>query len=190
LRVIGQLHHTYIICEADDGLILIDQHAAHERVLYEQLTRRAENQRPPSQTLLVPETVDLGFREVQALEVLMPHLAELGLEVEPFGGGTVVVKSIPGFLAGRDIRPLLTEMAETACGSAGPVDPQEVLDFCRQRAACHGAIRAGQALTFEQMQALLRQLDECGNLSHCPHGRPTWIRYDIGTIEREFRRTL
>jgi DNA mismatch repair protein MutL len=188
LRVIGQLHDTYIICEADDGLLLIDQHAAHERVLYELLSRRAENQRPPSQALLAPETVELGFREAQALESLMPHLAELGLEVEPFGGGTVVVKSIPGFLAGRDIRPLLTEMAEAASSSAGPADPQDVLDFCRQRAACHGAIRAGQALTLEQMQALLRQLDECGNLSHCPHGRPTWIKWETGTIERSFRR--
>jgi DNA mismatch repair protein MutL len=190
LRVIGQLHHTYMICEADDGLILIDQHAAHERVLYEQLTRRGENQRTPSQTLLVPETVELGFREVQALEVLMPQLQELGLDVEPFGGGTVVVKSVPGFLAGREVRPLLMEMAEAAGGSAGPSDPQAVLDFCRQRAACHGAIRAGQVLSPEQMQALLKQLDDCGNLSHCPHGRPTWIRYDIGTIERDFKRMI
>lgn len=190
LRVIGQLRHTYIICEAEDGLILVDQHAAHERVLYDQLTRRADLMRPASQALLVPETVDLGFREAQALEGLMPHLLELGLEVEPFGGGTVVVKSVPGFLAGREIRPLLTDMAEAAANPAGPADPQAVLDFCRQRAACHGAIRAGQSLTFEQMQTLLRQMDECGNLSHCPHGRPTWIRYDIGAIAREFKRTL
>jgi DNA mismatch repair protein MutL len=188
MRVIGQLHDTYIICEAREGMILIDQHAAHERVLYEQLSRRAENLRVPSQALLVPETVELGFREAQALESLMPHLLELGLEVEPFGGGTVVVKSIPGFLSGREIRPLVTEMAEAAAGPAGPADPQAVLDFCRQRAACHGAIRAGQALTPDQMQTLLRQLDECGNLSHCPHGRPTWIRYDIGMIERAFKR--
>jgi DNA mismatch repair protein MutL len=188
LRVIGQLHDTYIICEARDGMILIDQHAAHERVLYEQLTRRAENLRVPSQALLVPETVDLGFRQAQALEGLLPYLLELGLEVEPFGGGTVVIKSIPGFLSGHDIRPLLTEMAEAAADPAGPADPQAVLDFCRQRAACHGAIRAGQTLALDQMQTLLRQLDECGNLSHCPHGRPTWLRYDIGMIERAFKR--
>jgi len=189
LRVIGQLHATYIICEADDGLILIDQHAAHERVLYEQLARRAENLRVPSQALLVPETLEFGFREAQALEGLMPHLLEMGLDVEPFGGGTVVVKSIPGFLSGRELRPLLTEMAEAAGNPAGPADPQAVLDFCRQRAACHGAIRAGQALTPEQMQALLRQLDACANLSHCPHGRPTWIKWETGTIERSFKRT-
>jgi DNA mismatch repair protein MutL len=190
MRVIGQLQATYIICEAEDGLVLIDQHAAHERVLYEQLARRGDSLRRHSQALLVPETIDLSFKEAQTLEALMPHLLELGLEVEPFGGGTVVVKSVPGFLAGRELRPLLIEMAEAASGSAGPTDPQEVLDFCRQRAACHGAIRAGQALTPEQMQALLGQLDECGNLSHCPHGRPTWLRYDIGMIERGFRRVV
>jgi DNA mismatch repair protein MutL len=188
MRVIGQLRDTYIICEAEDGLVLIDQHAAHERVLYEQLTRRAESLRPASQTLLVPETVDLGQREAVALEALMPQLRELGLEVEPFGGGTVVVKSIPGFLVGRELRPLLVEIAESAMSSEVPARPQEALDFCRQRAACHGAIRAGQALTSEQIQTLLRQLDSCGNLSHCPHGRPTWIKWETGMIERSFRR--
>jgi DNA mismatch repair protein MutL len=188
MRVIGQLHDTYIVCEAEDGLILIDQHAAHERVLYEQLSRRAETMRPASQALLVPETVDLGFREAQALEALMPHLRELGLEIEPFGGGTVVVKSSPGILAGREVRPLLTEIAAAALGSEAPSKPQEALDFCRQRAACHGAIRAGQTLTPEQMQTLLRQLDDCSNLSHCPHGRPTWVKWATGAIERSFRR--
>jgi len=188
MRVIGQLRDTYIICEAEDGLVLIDQHAAHERVLYEQLARRAESLRQASQALLVPETVDLGHREAQALEALMPHLRELGLEIEPFGGGTVVVKAVPGFLAGREVRLLLEEIAESAMGSEAPSKPQEALDFCRQRAACHGAIRAGQTLTSEQMQTLLRQLDECGNLSHCPHGRPTWIKWETGMIERLFRR--
>jgi len=189
MRVIGQLRDTYILCEAEDGLILIDQHAAHERVLYDRLTRRADASRQAAQALLVPETVDLGFREAQALEALMPQLGELGLEVEPFGGGTVVVKAVPGFLSGREVRPLLTEIAEAAAGSESPANPQEALDFCRQRAACHGAIRAGQSLTSAQMQDLLRQLDECGNLSHCPHGRPTWLKWEMGVIERSFKRT-
>jgi DNA mismatch repair protein MutL len=188
MRVIGQLHDTYILCEAEDGLVLIDQHAAHERVLYEELARRGESRRPASQALLMPETVDLGFREAQALEALMPQLAELGLAVEPFGGATVVVKSAPGFLAGCELRPLITEIAEAAAASESLSRPQEALDFCRQRAACHGAIRAGQTLTFQQMEALLRQLDECGNLSHCPHGRPTWLKWERGVIERSFKR--
>ena len=190
MRVIGQLHDTYILCEAPDGLILIDQHAAHERVLYEQLERRAEAASQASQALLVPETVDLGFQEAQVIQSLMPHLRELGFGVEPFGGSTVVVKSVPGFLAGREVRPLLVEIAEAASATEGLPKPDEALDVCRQRAACHGAIRAGQTLTVEQMQKLLRQIDECSNLSHCPHGRPTWIRYESAVIERAFRRVV
>jgi DNA mismatch repair protein MutL len=191
MRVIGQVHATYILCEAEDGLVLIDQHAAHERVLYDQLTRQADSLRRHSQVLLVPETVELGFREAQAIQTLMPHLRELGVDVEPFGGNTVVIKAVPGFLAGRDMRPLLTEMAAAGTGpEEAPGDPQAALDFCRQRAACHGAVRAGQTLAAEQMQALLRQLEESGNLSHCPHGRPTWIKWERTAIERSFRRVV
>ena len=186
LRVIGQLHNTYILCEAEDGLVLIDQHAAHERVLYEQLGRGGKM---ASQALLVPETVDLGFREAQVLETLLPALREVGLEAEPFGGNTVVVKSVPAVLSGRELRPLIVEIAEAAA-AAGTAGAFDALDRCRQIAACHGAIRARQALSIEQMQALLRQMDECANSSHCPHGRPTWLRYDAGVIERAFKRTV
>jgi DNA mismatch repair protein MutL len=186
LRVIGQLHNTYILCEAEDGLVLIDQHAAHERVLYEQLGRGGKM---ASQALLVPETVDLGFREAQVLEKLLPALREVGLAAEPFGGNTVVVKSVPAVLSGRELRPLIVEIAE-ATATAGGAGAFDALDRCRQIAACHGAIRARQALSLEQMQALLRQMDECANSSHCPHGRPTWLRYDAGVIERAFKRTV
>ncbi|RPJ77227.1 MAG: DNA mismatch repair endonuclease MutL, partial [Desulfobacteraceae bacterium] len=189
LRVIGQLHDTYIICEADDGLILIDQHAAHERVLYEQLARRAENLRVPSQALLVPETVELGFREAQALEGLMPHLLEMGLDVEPFGGGTVVVKAVPAALAGREAGPLIDELAAAAAAAEGVPGAPDLLERFRHIAACHAAIRAGQNMTLPQMTALLQQMDACVNFSHCPHGRPTWVRYDLGVIERAFKRT-
>ena len=190
LRVVGQLHNTYIVAEADDGLVLVDQHAAHERVLYDRLARPDAAATPAGQVLLVPETVELGAREAEALERLLPHLRLLGLEAEPFGGGTVVVRSVPGFLAGREVRPLLVEIAAAAAAPDAPAQADAVLDFCRQRAACHGAIRARQALSREQMEALLRQLDACVNLSHCPHGRPTWLKWETATIERSFRRTV
>jgi DNA mismatch repair protein MutL len=188
LRVIGQLRDTYIICEGREGLILIDQHAAHERVVYDQLTKSAESGKRAAQVLLVPETVDLGYRESRALEGIMPYLKELGIEIEPFGGNTVIVKAVPGVLSGKPVRPFITEMAEAAAG--GALRPGEALDRCRQLAACHGAIRAHQRLTVEQMHQLLRQLDACANLSHCPHGRPTWLRYGMGEIERGFRRVV
>jgi DNA mismatch repair protein MutL len=191
LRVVGQLHNTYIVAEADDGLVLVDQHAAHERVLYDRLARPGEVAAAAGgQVLLVPETVDLGAREAEALERLLPHLRALGLEAEPFGGGTVVVRAVPGFLAGREVRPLLVEIAAAASAPDAPVQADAILDFCRQRAACHGAVRARQTLTREQMEALLRQLDACVNLSHCPHGRPTWLKWETTVIERAFRRTV
>jgi len=102
----------------------------------------------------------------------------------------VVVRSVPGFLAGREVRPLLLEIAAAAAAPDAPAQADAVLDFCRQRAACHGAIRARQALSREQMETLLRQLDACVNLSHCPHGRPTWLKWETATIERSFRRTV
>jgi DNA mismatch repair protein MutL len=186
MRVIGQLKNAYILCEAEDGLVLIDQHAAHERILYDQLCRGTA---AGSQALLVPETVELGFREVRALEASMPALREAGLELEPFGGSTVVVKAVPALLAGREAGPLILELAEAAAAAEGVPEAPELLERFRHLAACHAAIRAGQPLTPAEMAALLVQIDACGNLSHCPHGRPTWVKYELGVIERAFKRT-
>jgi DNA mismatch repair protein MutL len=187
LKVIGQLHDTYILCEGGDGLILIDQHAAHERVLYEALARRdADHPGRPAQTLLVPETVELGFREARAIASVRPYLEELGIAIEPFGGNTFIVKSVPAALAGHPAGPLLVEIAETA--AEGPPAPEAARERCLKLAACHGSIRARQRLTLEEMQHLLRQMDACADPAHCPHGRPTWLRYGTAEIERGFRR--
>jgi DNA mismatch repair protein MutL len=186
MRVIGQLKNAYILCEAEDGLVLIDQHAAHERVLFEQLGRAESG---GSQVLLVPETVELGFREARALEACFPTLKEAGFEVEPFGGATVVVKAVPAALAGREAGPLIAELAAAAAAAEGAPAAPDLLERFRHITACHAAIRAGQVLTAAQMEALLRQMDGCANFSHCPHGRPTWVSYDLGVIERAFKRT-
>jgi DNA mismatch repair protein MutL len=183
MRVIGQLKNAYILCEAEDGLVLIDQHAAHERILYERLGRGLA---AASQALLVPETVELGFREARALEAAMPALREAGLEIEPFGGNTVVVKAVPSLLAGREAGPLVLELA--AAAAEGAAGAPELLERFRHIAACHAAIRAGQALTQPQMQTLLAQMDACANPSNCPHGRPTWVKYDLGVVARAFKR--
>jgi DNA mismatch repair protein MutL len=186
MRVIGQLKNAYILCEAEEGLVLIDQHAAHERVLFEQLGRAEGG---GSQVLLVPETVELGFREARALEACFPTLKEAGFEVEPFGGATVVVKAVPAALAGREAGPLIAELAAAAAEAEGAPAATDLLERFRHITACHAAIRAGQVLTLPQMTALLRQMDDCANFSHCPHGRPTWVSYDLGVIERAFKRT-
>ena len=190
LRMIGQFRNTYIVCESDNSLILIDQHAAHERILFEKLRHRSQTTPKAGQRLLVPETVDLGFREAQALEKVIDDLSPFGLEIEPFGGSTFIIKSVPAFLGGREVKPLIIEIAESLAtvGQSGGL--HKALERCCQIIACHAAIRANQPLTDQQIGGLLEQLDTCDNPSHCPHGRPTWIRWDQTALEKLFKRIV
>ena len=190
LRIIGQLRNTYILCESKEGLILIDQHAAHERVLFEQLKQRQKTSTPVVQRLLMPETVELGYREAVLLEKMIPALHSAGLDIDPFGGNTFVVKGVPALLAGREATPLIAELVETAADTGIVGDAETMLDHCFAIMACHGAIRAHQALSEKQIQALLKQLDRCENPSNCPHGRPTWIKWTPRFIEKAFGRIV
>ena len=190
LRVVGQVMNTYIVCESSDGLILIDQHAAHERIVYEKLKNRSTGRKAGVQQLLVPETVELGFREAGILEKLLPEFQAFGLEIEPFGGQTFVVKAVPTLLADRAIKPLIAEITEKlATGDLSP-ELDRALDECLKIMACHSAIRARQDLKEEQFELLLKQLDECENPSHCPHGRPTWIHWNNKQLEKLFNRIV
>jgi DNA mismatch repair protein MutL len=188
--VVGQLHNTYIVCESDAGLVLIDHHAAHERVLYEQLQRRDAGQQSAAQKLVVPETLELNFSEAEILGQMTADLKTLGLEIEPFGKNTFVVKAVPPLLAGREVRPLIYEIVEKALAAGDSPGLKAVLDECRRVMACHGAMRANQMLDGQQIRKLLQQLDECENPSHCPHGRPTWVRWDLDTLEKSFKRIV
>lgn len=185
LRVIGQLAAAYIVCEGEEGLVLVDQHAAHERILYEQLASAAAGER---QALLLPETVELGPR---AMAALLPHLGtlrEAGFGVEPFGEGTLKVAEVPRILSAGAAAPLIAEFAAALAetdGAGGAFAAQERL---RRLAACHGAVRAGQALAPAEMQALLFALDSCRHPGTCPHGRPTFLLWGRRMIERAFKR--
>ncbi len=190
MRVIGQLHDTYIVCEAAAGMVLIDQHAAHERILFERFSARSADRKPSAQRLLVPETIELGFRETGVLSEILPDLIELGLEIEPFGGNTFVVKAAPVLLAEREIKPLVVEIVEKIVETGAAPGLAQALDSCRMIMACHGAIRANQALNEQQIKALLAELDECQNPSHCPHGRPTWLRWELRSLEKSFMRVV
>jgi DNA mismatch repair protein MutL len=190
LTFIGQYRGTYIICESDDGLILIDQHAAHERIVFEELRRQAEAHTPAVQRLLLPETIDLGFREAQILEKLAPELDRCGLEIEPFGGNTFVVKSMPTLLHSGDIPAMITELVEKTAELGVHAPLPAILDECLMVMACHNAIRAHQRLGETQIKAMLEQLDGCDNPSHCPHGRPIWIRWSVKELEKMFQRIV
>jgi DNA mismatch repair protein MutL len=191
LKIIGQLHHTYILCESEDGLVLIDQHAAHERVLYEQLqAQQSQKDRPQAQKLLLPETIELSFEEAALLEKLVGELASLGLEIEPFGGTTFAVKAVPALLDGREAAPLVHEIVEKMAALDFQSNVAGLLDSCLKLMACHGSIRAHQRLSEPEMRKLLEQMDACANSSNCPHGRPTWIKWGQRSLEKAFNRIV
>jgi len=188
LRVVGQLHNLYIVCESDGGLVLIDQHAAHERILFEQLKQRGQDRPSAAQKLLVPETLELNFREAEILGQMLSDLKNLGLDIEPFGKNTFVIKAVPALLSGRDLRPMIHEIVEKTAAVGSAPGLEETLDQCLIVMACHAAMRANQQLSDTQIKELLHQLDQCENPAHCPHGRPSWIRWDLMTLEKLFKR--
>ena len=187
LTVIGQFRGTYLICQDGDDLILIDQHAAHERIVYEALGQKAG--RIEAQHLLLPETVELSFGEAALLTRLIPGLAALGLEIEPFGGNTFVVKSLPTLLGEQSAEGLVRALVERSLESGLTAGLDKALDACRRVMACHRAVRANQRLNDAQIRHLLLQMDQCPNASHCPHGRPTWIRWTLRELEKAFGRS-
>jgi len=189
-RIIGQYHRTYILCETEEGLLLVDQHAAHERILFEQLKNRSSGKRVAVQTLLMPETIELGYGEADALEKLIPELNGVGFEIEPFGGNTFVIKSVPAVLSGREAKPLILEIVESAVTIGFGTGMEQTLDRNLKLMACHGAIRANQHLVEKQIRQLLVDLDRCDDPSHCPHGRPTWIRWSVKELEKAFHRIV
>jgi len=190
LRIIGQLHDTYIVCEAEDGLVLIDQHAAHERIVFESLKSAYNRSAITMQGLLVPETLELSHREADILETLLEDLRSMGLEIEPFGGKTYMIKSVPALLAGRPIKPLVMEIVEKAAEIGLASGLHRGVDECLAIMACHGAIRANQKLADKQMKALLEQLDTLEHASHCPHGRPTYVQRSLRQVEKDFKRIV
>jgi len=188
LTIIGQFRRTYILCESEEGLVLIDQHAAHERIYYEQLHQRGNTANAAVQKLLIPETIDLTHREAALLQDLLPVLAPLGFEIAPFGGTTFAIQAAPVMLLQGEIGPVIREILETALSADRAAAADSVLDHSVKIMACHGAIRAHQTLDTRQIRRLLQQMDECANPSHCPHGRPTWIHWTEKELEKTFGR--
>ena len=183
--ILGQFRGTYIICEDEEGLLLIDQHAAHERIVFERLVQG----RPQVQQLLVPETVEVGFAEAEMLEQLMPALAGIGLEIEPFGRNTFIIKCVPTLLDNQDLSRLVRALAETSVEIGMKSGLDKIMESCRMLMACHNAVRAHQHLSDLQIRRMLEQLDQCANTAHCPHGRPIWIRWTLRDLEKAFGRT-
>jgi len=183
LRVIGQLSNSYIIAEGGDGLYLIDQHAAHERVLFEKIKHQRSQQEIEVQGLLEPVTFEVSPKQAEVLKSNYENLTEFGFSIEPFGDRTYLVRTVPALLYNKDWAGMLRELLDSLSGGS---DWAEGIAISM---ACHSAVRAGQVLTDDEMRELIRQLEQVAIPHTCPHGRPTMIHLSSGQLEKEFGRS-
>lgn len=184
----GQIANTYIVAEAKDGLVLVDQHAAHERLVLEELRAVTRGLPAPSQALLVPETVELPMDACDRIEDAAEALSAHGLEVERFGPSTIVVRAVPAAIARASVSRLLTDIADDLLAHDAPLALAERLDHVAATIACHGSVRAGRALSLAEMNALLRQMEKVPASGTCNHGRPTFIKLGSAELEKLFGR--
>ena len=188
MRVVGQVGAAYIITEGPDGMFMIDQHAAHERILYEQFMAARQRQEIPSQSVISGSTVHLTPDQSSLLEENLEMLADVGFKIEPFGPNTFVVQAVPAILARQDPARALMLMVEDLESGNEPmqeeVEARIIIRVCKT-----AAIKAGQTLSREEMQAMIEQLERCHNPHTCPHGRPTLIHLSMMQLAREFGRT-
>lgn len=184
----AQLHGTYILAQTAEGIVLVDQHAAHERLVYERLKAQMAEAGVPGQALLVPEIVTLPGDDAARVLEIAPDLERLGLSVEPFGPGALAVRATPAPLgavdAGKLVQDIADELSELGASSAAQARIEAVLSSM----ACHGSVRAGRQMRLEEMDALLRQIETTPHASQCNHGRPTWIALPLAEIEKLFGR--
>jgi len=185
LRVLGQLANTYIIAEGPDGLYLVDQHAAHERILYDRISAQWAQKEIEVQGLLQPITIEFSPREEETLKASQELLAQFGFTIEPFGNRSYLIRAIPALMANANMIEIITMLLDDLA-SKDSLTPWEEKTI--QSLACHGAIRAGQQLSHEEMRELIKQLEQTKQPRTCPHGRPTMIHLSSHQLEREFGR--
>jgi len=184
----GQVAATYIVAEAEDGLVIVDQHAAHERLVLERMRRAMANGGVARQALLLPEVVELDEPACDRLEARLDELAELGLELERFGPRAMLVRATPALLGAGDVKGLITDLADELAAFDSALSLKEKLDHVAATMACHGSVRAGRLLSVAEMNALLREMEVTPHSGQCNHGRPTWVKLAHGDIEKLFGR--
>jgi DNA mismatch repair protein MutL len=184
----GQVARTYIVAEAEDGLVLVDQHAAHERLVLERMRRAVAAGGVASQQLLLPEVVELDEPACDRLEARSAELAEFGLDLERFGPRAMLVRATPALLGQGDVRGLVTDLADELASFDEALSLKEKLDHVAATMACHGSVRAGRVLSVAEMNALLREMEVTPHSGQCNHGRPTWVKLAHGDIQKLFGR--
>jgi DNA mismatch repair protein MutL len=184
----AQVHETYVVAQTADGIVIVDQHAAHERLVYEKMKAELEAGGAVRQTLLMPEVVELDPVEAERIGRYAEDLARLGLVIEPFGPGAVLVRETPALLGETDAAGLVRDIADDLAENGAPLALAERLQAVCSTMACHGSVRAGRRLSAAEMNALLRQMEATPHSGQCNHGRPTYVELKLADIERLFGR--
>ena len=184
----AQLHETYIVAQTGDGIVIVDQHAAHERLVYEEMKQKMAGQGVPRQTLLIPDVVELGETDTARILARHEELAEMGLVIEPFGQGTICVRETPALLGEVNVQGLLRDLADDLAEYDEALSLKERFEHVCGTMACHGSVRAGRRLNAAEMNALLRQMEATPHSGQCNHGRPTYVELKLADIERLFGR--
>ena len=184
----GQVGATYIVAEAEDGLVIVDQHAAHERLVLERMRRAKGDGAVARQPLLIPDVVELEEPECDRLEGAAAELEELGLEIERFGPTAILVRATPAPLGKTDVKGLLSDLAAELAELGTALALRDKLDLVAATMACHGSVRAGRILSVAEMNALLREMEVTPHSGQCNHGRPTWVKLAKGDLEKLFGR--
>jgi len=184
----AQVHETYIVAQTRDGIVIVDQHAAHERIVYERMKAALDKSGVARQILLIPEIVELDESDVERLTARADELARYGLALEPFGPGAVAVRETPSLLGEVDAQAMVHDLAEHMAEWDEALPLERRLMHVAATMACHGSVRAGRRLRPEEMNALLREMEATPNSGQCNHGRPTYVELKLTDIERLFGR--
>ncbi len=184
----GQLHETYIISQTKNGIIIVDQHAAHERLVYERMKKYMIDGNVPSQVLLLPEVVEIEQNSVDQLLARQGELNDLGLIFEPFGEGAIIVREVPALLGKVDVKGLILDLADELNELNQALSLKEKLEEVCSSMACHGSVRAGRRMATAEMNALLREMEITPHSGQCNHGRPTYVELKLSDVEKLFGR--
>jgi len=188
VRILGQIYDSYVIACDSQGLLIIDQHVAHERILYEKLARSISQDQAESQGLLIPRTIELAPHQLALLDRVLPELRRSGFSVERFGGRAVLIRSVPAIARDQDCEVLIRELLEGVEAEERTLDLGRLRDRIAVSMACRSAIKVHTPLSMEKMQWLLDELAQTHIPTNCPHGRPILLRFSLYEIERNFGR--
>ncbi|MHC4645281.1 MAG: DNA mismatch repair endonuclease MutL [Planctomycetota bacterium] len=184
-----QIHDSFIVSQTDNGFVIIDQHALHERIMYENLRRRIQQGNLESQRLLIPESFEIADAQADALETGATLIEKLGIELAPFGPGTIAIQAFPTLLSKAPMVEFVRDLLDLLTDKDPGIDAERLLDEVLNMAACKAAIKAGQRLTDSEIEQLLADKERTDYSSHCPHGRPSTLKFSLNDLEKQFKRT-